>query len=75
VLERPLRATMIEAMMRAPPIAGAQLEQGAGVAAGWWLYRTLFWMQLLVFGLIAVALTRPRVLALYKTQGQADQDL
>jgi hypothetical protein len=74
VLERPLRATMIDAMMRAPPVVGAPLDDAVGAAAGWWFYRAAFCLQLVAFGMIAIALTRPRVLALYREHADAEQD-
>ena len=74
VLERPLRATMIDAMMRAPPVISGPLDEGAAAAVGWWMYRVTFCLQLVAFGMIAVALTRARVLELYRAQSDADQD-
>jgi hypothetical protein len=69
VLSRPVRWLVIDAAMRPTPGAGsADLPP---TSLGWWFYRVVLAVQLVVFGLAAFALTRPRVMAAF---GDSDSE-
>jgi hypothetical protein len=74
ILERPLRAAVIDAAMRAPPGMASMAERLPSAAGWWWMYRLMFAAQLLALAVIVFALTRPRAAAFFGQPDNLDED-
>jgi len=72
VLERPLRSVLIDAASRPPP-GFAPGPDTPPASMGWGFFRSVLAVQLVPLALIALALTRPRVLAWLDTH-QPEQE-
>jgi len=73
VLEHPLRGIIIDAASRHPP-GFAPGPEPPPASIGWWFFRGILVVQVLAFGLIAIALTRPRVTAFYGDQQPEEEE-
>lgn len=74
VLERPLRAIVIDAATRVPPGVALMADRIPSASAWWWMYRVMLAAQLIALAAIAVALTRPGAVAFFGQGEDEEQD-